>query len=357
MVDEPEIRYTRTEDGVDIAYWVIGQGPAVVILSNRLESHIAMEWRSPASRRWYGALAAANRVVRYSPRGSGLSDRTATEFGFAEDLLDLEAVVAATRSASVSLLGTGARSPVAIAFAARHPERVAKLILFNGYASPRALVSSIADAAQALLQMGGWEFATEQLAEWGGGDEEEQRLRAELFRASVDADTWLRANALARDVDASQFLPSIAAPTLVVRTRRVFGMGPREELGEREDEAARQVTAGIEGARLVAVEGQGGHPSDCENAWGPIIEFLAEGEVPSTPAPATPEAPPDARLSPREVEVLRLIADGRSNAAIAEALVISPNTVARHVKNILAKTGAANRTEAAMYASRRGLLE
>jgi DNA-binding NarL/FixJ family response regulator len=61
-------------------------------------------------------------------------------------------------------------------------------------------------------------------------------------------------------------------------------------------------------------------------------------------------------LSARELEVLRLIAAGRSNAQIAEALVISPNTVGRHVSNIFDKTGAANRAEAAAYALRNGLV-
>jgi DNA-binding CsgD family transcriptional regulator len=53
--------------------------------------------------------------------------------------------------------------------------------------------------------------------------------------------------------------------------------------------------------------------------------------------------------------VLRLIAAGRSNRAIAQALFISPNTVLRHVSHIFAKTGAANRAEAAAYATRQGL--
>jgi DNA-binding NarL/FixJ family response regulator len=60
-------------------------------------------------------------------------------------------------------------------------------------------------------------------------------------------------------------------------------------------------------------------------------------------------------LTPREVEVLRLIASGKSNRDIAEALFISLNTVANHVRNILAKIGAVNRTEAAAYAIRHGL--
>ena len=60
-------------------------------------------------------------------------------------------------------------------------------------------------------------------------------------------------------------------------------------------------------------------------------------------------------LTSREIEVLRLIAIGRSNADIALALAISLNTVATHVRNILAKTGCANRTEAAAYAMRHGM--
>ncbi len=60
-------------------------------------------------------------------------------------------------------------------------------------------------------------------------------------------------------------------------------------------------------------------------------------------------------LSQREVEVLRLVTLGRSNPEIAEVLVISLNTVARHVSSILNKTDSANRAEAAAYATRLGL--
>jgi DNA-binding NarL/FixJ family response regulator len=70
----------------------------------------------------------------------------------------------------------------------------------------------------------------------------------------------------------------------------------------------------------------------------------------ATPAPTWP-----AGLTGREVEVLRLIAAGHSNRAIAQALYISPNTVLRHVSNIFTKTGVANRAEAAAYATRQGL--
>jgi len=68
-----------------------------------------------------------------------------------------------------------------------------------------------------------------------------------------------------------------------------------------------------------------------------------------------PPAYPDG-LSEREVEVLRLIAQGKSNQQIAGELIISLNTVLHHVTNILGKTGAANRTEAVAYAHRNGLI-
>ncbi len=61
-------------------------------------------------------------------------------------------------------------------------------------------------------------------------------------------------------------------------------------------------------------------------------------------------------LTEREVEVLRLVAAGKSNREIGEALVISENTVIRHVSNIFTKAGVSNRVEAASYAARNRLL-
>ncbi|MCI0795075.1 MAG: AAA family ATPase [Chloroflexi bacterium] len=83
-----------------------------------------------------------------------------------------------------------------------------------------------------------------------------------------------------------------------------------------------------------------------------ITERLAQIQAQPSTAPAYPDG-----LTQREVEVLALVAAGKSNADIAQVLVISPNTVIRHVSNILAKTGSANRTEAARYATRHGLAE
>jgi DNA-binding NarL/FixJ family response regulator len=61
-------------------------------------------------------------------------------------------------------------------------------------------------------------------------------------------------------------------------------------------------------------------------------------------------------LTPREREILACLVDGLSNANIGRALHVSPNTAANHVRSILAKTGCANRTEAAAWSVRNGIV-
>ena len=98
----------------------------------------------------------------------------------------------------------------------------------------------------------------------------------------------------------------------------------------------------------VGGRGAGSNGSGCRRCW--------PGPVRSAARSRRPESPPD-DLSWREVEILRLVAAGKSNREIGEDLFISGHTVANHVRNILRKTGAANRTEAAGYAYRHALLK
>jgi DNA-binding NarL/FixJ family response regulator len=92
-----------------------------------------------------------------------------------------------------------------------------------------------------------------------------------------------------------------------------------------------------------------------EAALDPAIQHhvLAAVSAPAASAPATPEAPDD--LTPREVEVLQLIAEGLTNAEIAERLVVSAATVKSHVNHIFAKIGARDRAQAVVYAYANGI--
>ena len=63
-MEAPPIQYCRTDDGVNIAYWTIGDGPAVVPIDSVVMTHPAMEWDVPAIRKAYQGLSETFRVMR-----------------------------------------------------------------------------------------------------------------------------------------------------------------------------------------------------------------------------------------------------------------------------------------------------
>lgn len=139
--------------------------------------------------------------------------------------------------------------------------------------------------------------------------------------------------------DITNELANLSVPTLVLHPRHLVILPAEESM---------RVAARVAGARFVLIEGEV-TPGDAETGLAAIDSFIEAQDL--KPKVETAEGV----LSTREAEVLRLMAEGRSNAQIAEALVISPNTVGRHVSNIFDKIGAANRTEAAAYAHQHGI--
>lgn len=114
-----------------------------------------------------------------------------------------------------------------------------------------------------------------------------------------------------------------------------------------------QVAAAL---RIVAA-GYGILPAveDGPGPFPPVVRRLASTEPPPAPDPAGTDLPPDG-LTRREHDVLLLIAEGRTNIEISDALVLSQSTVKSHVQSLLAKLGVPNRVSAAIYAHRTGLL-
>jgi DNA-binding CsgD family transcriptional regulator len=99
-----------------------------------------------------------------------------------------------------------------------------------------------------------------------------------------------------------------------------------------------------------------GEQAATELGMAPVLERLRHLRERVEASPQARPAYPDG-LSEREVEVLRLIAAGKTNQQIADALIISRFTVVRHVTNIFTKTGASNRADATSYAHRHGLAD
>ena len=134
--NEQRIQFCKTPDGVRLAYASVGDGPPLVKAANWL-SHLDYDWESPLWGHWWRELSVRHRLVRYDERGCGLSDWDVDDFSLETWVTDLETVVDAAGIERFPLLGVSQGGPVAMTYAARHPERVRALILYGTYAQGR----------------------------------------------------------------------------------------------------------------------------------------------------------------------------------------------------------------------------
>ena len=310
MTREPEVRYAKTSDGVSIAYWAIGDGPALVLMPNTPLSNVQAEWRSPDRRRWFQRLAEGLTVVRYDHRGSGLSDRKVPVKSLDDMLCDLDAVVDRLRIEEFALFGYFSSGPAAIAYAARHPERVSRLILWMAIAKS-LLKGPRAGVLRSLGQLD-WDTASRIFAElaMGRAHPEVTREFAEFVKVCV---TWAEAAAFYEAfsaVDATSDVPQVRAPTLVL-TRA----------SERDFvDSARELAAGIDDARIMLVEGEANPPhiGDIEPVLAVINEFL--GVAAQSPAAVAPVAGALQTILFTDVEGSTALTDRLGDAAAREVL-------------------------------------
>ncbi len=357
---EPRIRYTTTADGVSIAYWTLGEGVPLVYMAGGPWSHVE-SWYLPESRRWYERLAQGRMLVRYDVRGTGWSERDVSDFSLDALVLDVEAVVDRLGLERFDLLGAADAGPVAISYAARHRERVSRLILWCSWARTSDIWSPRMEAWLGLIDQD-WDLMTDLCAQlalgWSAG--EVGRHAAQHLRESVTRETMRAVLAAMRRFDITDLLTGLRSRTLVLHRRDIAPVPVS---------IARALASRIPDSRLTILEGESTAPylGDTEEAASAIDAFLGEGETGrgapgavgmagTEPEGSRPDRGYPEGLTAREVEVLRLLAGGRTNGEIAEELVVSVRTVERHVANIYAKIGARGRVNATAYALTRGLI-
>jgi len=269
---EPRIQYAQTADGVSIAFWTLGEGTPFVHTPH-IFSHIQLEWQIPEVRRWYERLAEKRKLVRYDVRGFGLSQREVPDFSLDSFLLDLDAVVDRAGLERFALLGMVIWGPVAIAYAARHPERVSQLILWDSFARASDWSQSPQVHAVRALMDKDWETYTETAAHlilgWSAG--ERARRYAALIRESITRETLPATVRTLNEFDVTALLPQVSSPTLVLHRRHV----PVPDVN-----VARGLASRIPDARLALLEGTAGAPylGDTDAVLSAIDEFLGEGE-------------------------------------------------------------------------------
>jgi pimeloyl-ACP methyl ester carboxylesterase/DNA-binding CsgD family transcriptional regulator len=352
-----EIGFCRTSDEVTLAHASSGTGDPLVKTAHFL-THVEMDWTSPLWGPWWERLGTHHRLIRFDPRGCGLSDRDVDHFDVEAWVADLEAVVDAHDLDRFPLLGMSQGGPVAVAYAARHPERVSHLVLYGSYVRGSRLRPGFDPeqaAAMRTLVESGWGretpafrrmFATMMVPdatplqlEWF---DELQRNSASPTTAAAILDAF-------GGIDVTEEAASLDLPTLVLHCDGDARV-PFEE--------GRLLASAIPGSRFVPLEGDNHIPLPGEPAFERLFEeidtFLGVGGTASTWT-ARPDVPAElAALTDRELEVLREMASGARNPTIARSLFLSEKTVRNYVSNILTKLDLSSRGEAIALAHQVG---
>jgi DNA-binding winged helix-turn-helix (wHTH) protein/pimeloyl-ACP methyl ester carboxylesterase len=289
---DQEVTYCRAADGVHLAVARCGHGPDLVKTANWL-NHIAHDSESPIWAPTFARLARRFCLTRYDERGTGLSDRDVPCIGFESFVADLATVVDAAGLERFGLWGISQGAAVAVAYAARHPERVSRLVLCGGYvlgwrkrgdpdeiARREALAGLIPHSEgldnpafrQVFTSLVMPDATPEQMA-WSN---ELQRVAAPPEVAARLMRTW-------GDIDVSEFLPQVAAPTLVLHSRGDAAVPFPQGL---------RLAQEIPGARLVALESRNHIIVPHEPAWRRYMEemcgFLGHaGDATDWPGAAT----------------------------------------------------------------------
>lgn len=351
---EQRIAFVRSKDQTNIAFAQSGEGPPLVRAGTWL-THVHHDWESPVWAHWLGFMSARHTLVRYDPRGCGLSQSDVRNISFDDWVDDLEAVVDRLQLERFPLFGMSQGAAVAAAYAIRHPERVSKLVLYA------PLVTGWQGKSNAISRQ--WQ-AMEQLvlSGWGETNMAFPSMFAHLFlpQSSSETKIWyaeLQRKSASKEV-ASRFmrvlselsffpqLKNVAVPTLVMQIARDQVIDPQSVVG---------IAGEIPGSQFVSIDSANHILLADEPGWQ---EFKAAFErfVPGgSPPQSRASSQLLAELSARERDILIELAKGLSNADIAKRLHISEKTVRNHVSNIFDKLSVASRAQAIVLAKESGL--
>jgi DNA-binding winged helix-turn-helix (wHTH) protein/pimeloyl-ACP methyl ester carboxylesterase len=281
-----QIRFCTTSDGTRLAYATVdavAQGAAAeplppLVRAAHWITHLDYDWQSPVWHHWLVDLARQRTLVRYDERGCGLSDHEPCDQSLDAWVQDLETVVDDLGLERFPLLGVSQGGAAAIAYAARHPDRVSHLVLYGAYGQGRVRrARNETERSEAELQI--------EMVRLGWGREDASFRRfftstfipdappelwesfAQLLRRTTSAESAARLMSAWSEIDVLDEATQVQAPTLVLHCRDELRV-PMEQ--------GRELAARIPGARFVPLDSRNHLLRAEEPAWH---HFLAEVEA------------------------------------------------------------------------------
>ncbi len=334
-MEPPPVQYVTTSDGYDIAYTVCGEGQPFVFMPSQ-GNHVQLGWKIASEAAWLEGLRERFKLIHYDSRGQGMSSRgLPSDFSLSDYRRDLETVIDHLSLDRFILAGYKYYGHIAVQYAMAHPGRVEALVLLHCAPS----IGAATEDVQALARSD-WDLFLTLVA--GMLPATDRDALIDQLKQTITQQDWLT---VAKGIGVSEIadaLPDLRTPTLVLHERDYTGIKYEEAL---------KLAARIPGARLILTEG---FSDSIDAAQGlQAIDAFLEDLQPRTMTRAA-IAPDAGLLSAREIEVLRLVAAGKTNRQIAEELVLSPRTVERHIANVYLKTETHGRAQITAYALRRG---
>ena len=340
-VNAPPIQYARTSDDISIAYSTVGEGKALVMMPGVPFRHMSLLWTlSPEDRQLAQLVASLGRqLVTFDARGMG-SSASVDSFSLDGFVADLEAVADKLGLEQFDLLATTYSNPIAVEYAVRHPDRLSHLVLGYPFLRGADGLDGLAINAARALRGQDWTVYTDAAMHilFGPDHAETGRLMTQILRAALTPERARQVLELVDGFDMTRQAERVGVPTLVITEPHTFIAIHH----------SRAVAATIPSAQFVLAETR-------EQYILAIGRFL--GALPGgAPAPSIADTADAVALTRRELEILALLVAGQSNRQIAETLVLSERTVARHIANMYTKAGTHGRAEITAYALRHKLV-
>ena len=332
---EQRLGSTCLPDGTKLAYATAGNGPLLLFIGGWL-SHLELSWALPAERALFEGLARGRTVLRYDRPGCGLSDRPEHVDASLESELDnVAAVVAAAGVDRYDVMGSSLGVPVAIEWAARHPDTVGRLVLYGGWSRGVDIAPAPVREHVVGLVSSHWGLGADVLTDIFAPEASAgtRSALAAYQRQASSAATAADLLELCYRIDVTDSLEKVRARTLVVH---------REHDRAAPADQARLIAAGIPAAQVRILPGRSHLPyiGDVNALTAVIRDFLG---LPALRRKAAP------RLTSRQGEVAALVTQGLTNREIGERLGIDERSAEGHVERIRTRLGVRSRAQIAAW--------